>query len=173
MKLATYWTPNSLLLSSTISRRLPTLSSLQAALHWLKYWPLRFEIWDYAEIWDLPFWKYFDQHFRTFCSDLYYAVENNSRAFRLFRAINFERIYLLSYFRYIIPHTQPPRYLNHRMSAAPSTPTSMELWAASKFAGRECASISKAYLECKQEKGKNPYECISHAEPVQSCYNNV
>jgi hypothetical protein len=30
---------------------------------------------------------------------------------------------------------------------------SIELWAAAKIIGRECASINKAYFMCKKEKG--------------------
>ena len=49
----------------------------------------------------------------------------------------------------------------------------LQLWAASKFLGRECADVSLAYLECKEANGKHPKECISHSKQVVACFDGV
>ena len=48
-----------------------------------------------------------------------------------------------------------------------------ELHAASKIIGRECATVSKAYVACKFEKGKNPSLCLKEAEAVMRCTEEV
>ena len=53
------------------------------------------------------------------------------------------------------------------------TLTSLELWANSKIIGRECASINKVYLLCKQEKGENPAVCAIEAKDVLNCSSNM
>ena len=49
----------------------------------------------------------------------------------------------------------------------------VELLAASKFIGRECATINIDYLECKKQNGINPRLCIDKADLAQSCAVNV
>ena len=49
----------------------------------------------------------------------------------------------------------------------------LQLWAASKYLGRECSDVNLAYLECKEAKGKHPKECIALAKPVVTCYDSV
>ena len=54
-----------------------------------------------------------------------------------------------------------------------STATSLELISASKFIGRECASINKTYIECKAAKGLDPRECIHLANDVTGCTESM
>ena len=55
-----------------------------------------------------------------------------------------------------------------------STPhTSLQLWAAAKIVGRECATVSKEYFLCKKEKGENPAECLKEAQEAMKCTSNV
>jgi hypothetical protein len=50
-----------------------------------------------------------------------------------------------------------------------STPTSLELWTASKIIGRECATVNKAFFICKRDKGDKPSECANEALMVTDC----
>lgn len=54
-----------------------------------------------------------------------------------------------------------------------SAPTSIELWAAAKVVGRECAAINKAFFVCKKEKGANPDACEAQATLSSICANRV
>ncbi len=49
----------------------------------------------------------------------------------------------------------------------------MEIWAASKFIGRECATLNKIFYMCKQEKGDEPKACASEGIEVMKCGNDV
>lgn len=51
--------------------------------------------------------------------------------------------------------------------------TSLQLWAAAKIVGRECATVSKEYFLCKKEKGENPAECLKEAQAAMKCTSNV
>lgn len=54
-----------------------------------------------------------------------------------------------------------------------STPhTGAELWAASKFIGRECATINKDFFLCKKAH-ESPAECESASVLVSLCANKV
>lgn len=65
------------------------------------------------------------------------------------------------------------------MADAPIQPTannmksSMEIWAASKFIGRECASLNKAFYLCKRDKGDEPRACFAEGAKVLACGNEV
>lgn len=61
-------------------------------------------------------------------------------------------------------------YKHINMSSAP--PTSLELWAAAKIIGRECATINKDYLLCKRED-ENPKTCEKHADKVTDCAHGM
>jgi hypothetical protein len=50
-----------------------------------------------------------------------------------------------------------------------STPTSVELWTASKIVGRECATVGKEFFICKRDNGDKPSECAAEAALVMSC----
>lgn len=50
---------------------------------------------------------------------------------------------------------------------------SMEVWAASKFIGRECATINKIFYVCKRDKGNDPKVCWNEGEDVTRCGNQV
>lgn len=52
-------------------------------------------------------------------------------------------------------------------------PKSMELWAASKIIGRECASESRAYIECRVANGTNPVLCATPGDGIINCTMNV
>jgi hypothetical protein len=54
-----------------------------------------------------------------------------------------------------------------------NNPSSVDLWAAAKFIGRECSSINRALVQCKMEKGKHPGVCINQASLAASCGKNV
>ena len=54
-----------------------------------------------------------------------------------------------------------------------NSPTSIELMAASKFLGRECAHVNQAYVKCKAEGGLDPTVCADMIPVVQSCTQNV
>lgn len=54
-----------------------------------------------------------------------------------------------------------------------STPTSLELWTASKVIGRECASVNKDFFLCKRERGDKPSECAAQAELVTACTHQM
>ena len=51
--------------------------------------------------------------------------------------------------------------------------SSMEIWAASKFIGRECASLNKAFYICKRDRGEEPKQCAAEGQQVLKCGNNV
>ena len=54
-----------------------------------------------------------------------------------------------------------------------NSPTSIELMAASKFLGRECAHVNQAYVKCKVNGGQNPTTCADMIPVVQSCTENI
>jgi hypothetical protein len=66
-----------------------------------------------------------------------------------------------------------------KMADAPIQPdannmkSSMEIWAASKFIGRECASLNKAFYLCKRDKGDEPRACFPEGAKVLDCGNKM
>lgn len=54
-----------------------------------------------------------------------------------------------------------------------NTPTSMELMAAAKFLGRECAHVNQAYVKCKADGGLDPTVCADMIPVVQGCTQNI
>lgn len=50
---------------------------------------------------------------------------------------------------------------------------SMELWAASKVIGRECATVNKEYFLCKKAAGLDPRLCAAKAELSSACASNI
>jgi hypothetical protein len=54
-----------------------------------------------------------------------------------------------------------------------SSISSVELWAAAKFIGRECASVNKDYILCKQQSGANPAACAQQGELATACATQV
>ena len=58
-------------------------------------------------------------------------------------------------------------------SSVIKAPSSMELWAAGKVIGRECAAINKSFMKCKMEKGEHPGLCIDQGDLVRVCTKNV
>jgi hypothetical protein len=47
---------------------------------------------------------------------------------------------------------------------------SIELWAAAKIIGRECATVNKEFLLCKKYEGYNaPFACLQKGEVATSC----
>ena len=66
-----------------------------------------------------------------------------------------------------------PEYDKWKQAAVLDAPTSIELWSAGKFIGRECATINKAFLKCKMEKGEHPGVCIQQGDLVRLCTKNV
>jgi hypothetical protein len=59
------------------------------------------------------------------------------------------------------------------MDPAAEELTSMELWAASKIIGRECATANKNYIICKRENGNQPELCESEAIIVEKCATSM
>jgi|LauGreSBDMM110SN_4_FD.fasta_scaffold880675_1 hypothetical protein len=51
--------------------------------------------------------------------------------------------------------------------------TGLELWAASKIIGRECATQSKQFFLCKKEKGENPAECLALGTIAHNCATDM
>lgn len=51
--------------------------------------------------------------------------------------------------------------------------SSIRLWAAAKFIGRECATEGKEFCICKKEKGENPNECVNLGDSYRKCANKV
>eukprot|EP01040_Poterioochromonas_malhamensis_P007546 gene7548-8147_t len=51
--------------------------------------------------------------------------------------------------------------------------TSVELWAAAHFIGRECATQNKEFVLCKKEDAENPNACLKQGEIAKNCANNV
>jgi hypothetical protein len=66
-----------------------------------------------------------------------------------------------------------PELPKWKASVLVKAPTSMELWAAGKFIGRECATVNKEFTICKMEKGDHPGLCINHADLVNKCTMDV
>eukprot|EP01031_Cornospumella_fuschlensis_P033076 gene33075-40011_t len=58
-----------------------------------------------------------------------------------------------------------------RLNFMDSTPslTSLELWAASKFIARECATINKDYFICKKKDPDNLFSCLDQEYLVTTC----
>lgn len=54
-----------------------------------------------------------------------------------------------------------------------AAPTGAELWAASKFIGRECSTVNKDFFLCKKNKGDNPAVCEAQAVLASLCANKV
>ncbi|RYH24038.1 hypothetical protein EON65_17130 [archaeon] len=55
-----------------------------------------------------------------------------------------------------------------KMSEVPS----IELWAAAKFVGRECATVNRNYLVCKKANS-DPFACVDQEKLATSCAANV
>ena len=71
-------------------------------------------------------------------------------------------------------HHAPAADTNSSSSSLGSTmKSSMEIWAASKFIGRECATINKLFYVCKRDNGDNPTVCSKEGKAVLDCGNNV
>ena len=66
-----------------------------------------------------------------------------------------------------------PDYLKWEQSTLLDAPSSMELWAAGKFIGRECSTVNINFLKCKMEKGEHPGVCINQGDLVRVCTKNV
>ncbi len=59
-----------------------------------------------------------------------------------------------------LPEATPP----------PSFPSSsMELMAASKVIGRECATLNKKYIQCKVDRGEHPALCVEEGKLASQC----
>ncbi len=54
-----------------------------------------------------------------------------------------------------------------------SSISSVELWAAAKFIGRECATVNKDYIHCKQKSGADPSACTEHGDLATACATRV
>jgi hypothetical protein len=54
-----------------------------------------------------------------------------------------------------------------------SAPSSMQLWAASKVIGRECATVNKDFFLCKKAKGGEPTACGPQGKISSWCASNV
>mmetsp|Transcript_5233 Transcript_5233/g.5363 ORF Transcript_5233/g.5363 Transcript_5233/m.5363 type:complete len:104 (-) Transcript_5233:180-491(-) len=54
-----------------------------------------------------------------------------------------------------------------------TVPTSIQLWAASKIIGRECATENRKFFMCKKDKGQNPLDCESEGTGVTNCVTQV
>jgi hypothetical protein len=54
-----------------------------------------------------------------------------------------------------------------------SSISSVDLWAASKFIGRECATMNKNYILCKQTAQNNPMTCAEQGDLATTCAINV
>mmetsp|Transcript_16974 Transcript_16974/g.37761 ORF Transcript_16974/g.37761 Transcript_16974/m.37761 type:complete len:104 (+) Transcript_16974:51-362(+) len=51
---------------------------------------------------------------------------------------------------------------------------SIELWAAAKIIGRECATVNKEFLLCKKYEGYNaPFACLQKGEVATSCATQI
>jgi hypothetical protein len=55
----------------------------------------------------------------------------------------------------------------------PSMARSIELVAAAKIIGRECAKYNASFLMCKSEKGEHPDECIKEGIRITNCVDNM
>jgi hypothetical protein len=53
-----------------------------------------------------------------------------------------------------------------------SAPSSLELWAASKIIGRECAKVNKEFFQCKKGSEK-PADCEANSVLVSLCATKV
>ena len=53
------------------------------------------------------------------------------------------------------------------------TPTSLEMMAASKVIGRECATTTLAFLTCKKENRHDPSKCLDLGETNYICGANM
>lgn len=53
------------------------------------------------------------------------------------------------------------------------TVSSVELWAASKFIARECATVNKDYLLCKKNDPNNLFSCVNQEDIVTVCAEEV
>ena len=49
----------------------------------------------------------------------------------------------------------------------------IDLHAASKIIGRECATLNREYFTCKFDNGRNPDYCLKQAEAVMRCTEDV
>ena len=59
------------------------------------------------------------------------------------------------------------------MSTFSEPNTSIELWAASKVIGRECATVNKEFLLCKKHEGTSLTACSKKGEIAQACASDV
>lgn len=71
------------------------------------------------------------------------------------------------------PSDAYPDYQKWHQSVLLNAPSSTELWAASKFLGRECSEVNTAFLKCKMEKGEHPGLCINQGDLVRLCTTNT
>eukprot|EP01033_Poteriospumella_lacustris_P007659 gene7659-gene8396 len=51
--------------------------------------------------------------------------------------------------------------------------SSVDLWTAAKFIGRECATVNKEFILCKHEANGDPRPCLEKGALVTSCTSNV
>lgn len=51
--------------------------------------------------------------------------------------------------------------------------SSLDLWAGSKFIGRECSEINMEYVLCKKGNDYDPFACKDLAEKVMKCANTT
>jgi len=58
-------------------------------------------------------------------------------------------------------------------AAGAGAKTGAELYAASKFIGRECATINKDFFLCKKNAGADPAACESQSVLASLCANKV
>lgn len=63
--------------------------------------------------------------------------------------------------------------INNNSNSNMDMKSSMELWAASKFIGRECATINKLFYICKRDNGDEPKACAAEGKGVTACGNQV
>jgi hypothetical protein len=47
--------------------------------------------------------------------------------------------------------------------------SSIDLWTSAKFIGRECATVNKDYLLCKQQANDDPRPCLEQSALVTAC----
>ena len=59
-----------------------------------------------------------------------------------------------------LPEATPP-------ASFPSS--SMELMAASKIIGRECATLNKQFIQCKVDRGEHPALCLEEGKRASKC----
>lgn len=51
--------------------------------------------------------------------------------------------------------------------------SSIDLFAGAKVYARECATLNKNFVLCKNEHGSNPDKCLAEGDLVTACTNKV